>query len=80
MPVRSAGTSHKSVYKNRFQHDADRLEPRNVRKNISAAPIADIPEAITTYQSLGVDTVSGATFSSTGLIEATEDALGKAEK
>ena len=27
-----------------------------------------------------VDTVSGATFSSTGLIEATADALGKAEK
>ena len=31
-------------------------------------------------QSSEVDTVSGATFSSTGLIEATEDALGKAEK
>lgn len=31
-------------------------------------------------QSSEVDTVSGATFSSTGLIEATADALGKAEK
>ena len=31
-------------------------------------------------QSSEVDTVSGATFSSTGLIEATADALGKAEE
>lgn len=41
--------------------------------------VAVIDEMLKT-QSSEVDTVSGATFSSTGLIEATADALGKAEK
>ena len=30
--------SHKTVYRNRFQHEAEQLEPRKVRKNISAVP------------------------------------------
>ena len=30
--------SHKTVYTNRFQHEAEKLEPRKVRKNISAVP------------------------------------------
>ena len=36
-------------------------------------------DAILTGQTTAVDTVSGATFSSTGIIQAVNDALGKAE-
>ncbi|SFB12743.1 FMN-binding domain-containing protein [Acetitomaculum ruminis DSM 5522] len=42
--------------------------------NMASDVISDIYEA----QSADVDTISGATFSSTGIIEATKDALSKA--
>ena len=47
-------------------------------ESISAAPIADIPEAITTYQSLGVDTVSGATNTSNAILNAVADCVNQA--
>lgn len=41
-------------------------------------PIADIPAAIVATQSLGVDSVSGATVSSEGIVAAVADAIAKA--
>ncbi len=41
-------------------------------------PVTEIPKAIVESQSTDVDVVSGATMTSRGIIEAVEDALGKA--
>ncbi len=43
-----------------------------------ARPIAEIPEAIIDSQSLDVDAISGATFTSVGIINAVNDALSQA--
>ena len=45
---------------------------------ISDGAIADIPAAIVATQSLGVDSVSGATVSSEGIVAAVADAIAKA--
>jgi len=45
---------------------------------ISDGAIADIPAAIVAAQSLGVDSVSGATVSSEGIVAAVADAIAKA--
>lgn len=45
---------------------------------LAALPLKQIPVAIVENQSLNVDTVSGATFTSKGIIEATTNALEKA--
>ncbi len=45
---------------------------------IAKAPFAQIPEDIVKYQSLAVDTVAGATFSSNGVIDAVTDAVKQA--
>lgn len=47
-------------------------------KGISDAAIKDIPASIVKAQSVNVDTVSGATLTSNGIIEAVKDALSKA--
>lgn len=45
---------------------------------ISDLPLARIPQDIVTYQSLGVDTVTGATLCSYGIINAVADAVSQA--
>ena len=44
---------------------------------IAAIPLEQIPADIVRYQSLAVDTVSGATMTSRGIIEAVSDAIAK---
>ena len=56
------------------------VEAPNETNGIGSVAAEKLPAEILAAQSAKVDTVSGATFSSTGLIEATADALGKAEK
>ena len=50
-----------------------------LEKILLISPRARVISTILSAQSTDVDTVSGATFSSTGIINAVNDALGKAE-
>lgn len=45
---------------------------------ITDAAIEEIPEAIVEYQSLAVDAISGATFTSNGILDAVKDAVTQA--
>jgi len=61
----------------------DKIEAVTVKEHhdsagITELPLSRIPEDIVSYQSLGVDTVAGATLTSYGVINAAADALEKA--
>ena len=61
----------------------DKIENVTVKEHhdsagVSDLPLSRIPEDIVAYQSLGVDTVSGATLTSYGVINATANALEQA--
>ena len=62
---------------------SDKIESVTVKEHhdsagVSDLPLSRIPEDIVKYQSLGVDTVSGATVTSYGVINATANALEQA--
>lgn len=56
------------------------IEHNEVNRKFWGYPVEFIPKAIVESQSTDVDTVSGATYTSIGIINATEDALAKAMK
>ena len=58
--------------------DSVKVVEHSETAGISDGAIENIPTAIVENQSLAVDTVSGATLTSEGLIGAVADALGKA--
>lgn len=57
-----------------------KIVSHNESKGLSDKPIADIPKQIIANQSLVVDVVAGATFTSKGLVGAVENAVSKAAK
>lgn len=77
------GTGRNGDIKVEITMDGDRIASVVVTEHQETAGIADpalerIPAEIVEYQSLGIDAVSGATITSDGILEAVEDALGKA--
>lgn len=56
------------------------IEHNEVNRKFWGYPVEFIPKAIVESQSTDVDTVSGATYTSIGIISATENALSKAMK
>ena len=74
------GTGHNGDVKVEVKFDADKITAVKVleheeTENLASTPIERIPEEIIKGQTLNVDTVTGATFTSNAILEAVEDAV-----
>lgn len=74
------GKGHNGDVKVEVKFDADKIAAVKVleneeTENIASTPIERIPEEIVNGQTLNVDTVTGATYTSNAILEAVEDAV-----
>lgn len=77
------GEGHNGDVKVEVEFSSDKIESVKVveheeTENIAATPIERIPNSIVDGQTLSVDTITGATYTSNAILKAVEDAVNKA--